>query len=241
MASPSTQSPQRYDVEAIVRQVLAELLGRGVNGLAGKTNPTGKTSTDAAPKSGELTVGKKIVTAADLEGRLSGIKRLLVQRGAVVTPSARDELRKHGVAIASTVLGGKQTSTIHLAMAETNFRTDSLLALLTSEGLTVQEQAAGSLLNVIDDLCKTVATGNQRGLLLTGVPAAALCVANRQNGVRAVLGTSLADFALARAAVAANLLVIDPKGRSLFELRQLTRELLQGGDTCPAEVRQRLG
>ena len=67
------------------------------------------------------------------------------------------------------------------------------------------------------------------GNLITDIPAAAVCLANRQRGVRAALGYSLAAVSEAVNMIAANLLVIDPRSRSLHEMRRFTRELVRAG------------
>jgi len=42
-------------------------------------------------------VACRVVTLSELEGRLSGVRRVVVPAGAVVTPAVRDELLRRGV------------------------------------------------------------------------------------------------------------------------------------------------
>jgi hypothetical protein len=41
-----------------------------------------------------LVLTSKVVSLAEVEGKLKDVSRLVVTRGAVFTPTARDELRK---------------------------------------------------------------------------------------------------------------------------------------------------
>ena len=83
---------QRAEVEQVVREVLAELLGR-------------VKSTSSAAASAELMVTEKVVSAKEIERRLQGVTRVVVVRGAVITPAARDLLRERKIAIATAVGG----------------------------------------------------------------------------------------------------------------------------------------
>ena len=79
----------KYDselVEYIVREVIRRLTADGRNFAA-------TTSTEAIVKR-ELTVSDRLVTLATLQGKLDGIKHVIVPRRSVVTPSVRDELNQ---------------------------------------------------------------------------------------------------------------------------------------------------
>ncbi len=218
------------DVERIVRQVLAELTGAG--------KPTGATAPVA-----ELVLHRRVVSLADLEGRLQGVSRVVAPRGAVFTPAARDELKKYRVAIASHVApsGAKAGGSVILATADTKFEPAPLVGALAAEGTRVERLPNVGLASVVAELAEQVAKGGNRGVLVTGRAAAAICLANRRPGVRAVQGLGLAGNAEAIASVGANLLVVDPQGRSLFELRGMVRELVRSQAPCPAELKNMLG
>jgi preprotein translocase subunit YajC len=49
---------------------------------------------ETAQMTGELAIGDEVVAMAGLKGRLAGISRLVVRRGAIVTPAVRDLLRE---------------------------------------------------------------------------------------------------------------------------------------------------
>src|SRR6476646_2755582 len=90
MAANNNHLPARAEIEGAVRAALSRLIEQ----------PPGNGQAKAA---GELAVSDKVVALAHLDGRLDGVTRLVVPRGAVLTPAARDELRKRGIALASAV------------------------------------------------------------------------------------------------------------------------------------------
>lgn len=222
MALTGSNSSRRAEVERIVRAVLSEL-----NVPPRYTRPAESNERDSERT---LVLISKVVSLAEVEGKLKDVSRLVVPRGAVFTPSARDELRRFAVAVASAT-GAPQAAKLKvvLATAETSFDPAALVAALIGEGTVVERLPQGELTTAVDTLTRKVVVDKQLGLLITDMPAAALCLTNRQRGVRAVLAHSLAAVSEAVDMIAANLLVIDPRSRSLYELRRLTRELIRAG------------
>ena len=70
-------------IERIVQEVVRRLLERGVEIV----QSTGQQPSD------ELHVDCKVVTLASLEGRLNGIRHVIVGLRAIVTPAVKDELK----------------------------------------------------------------------------------------------------------------------------------------------------
>jgi hypothetical protein len=78
--------------------------------------------------------------------------------------------------------------------------------------------------------------------VLTRHTAAALCLANRHPGVRAVRATDIPSTAATAAAVGANLLVANPAECTFFQLKQMLSEFCRGGvRECPEVFKERLG
>jgi hypothetical protein len=231
MASGEDHSPGSVDVERIVRDVLAELERR-------------QSSAAGLPRdsAGELVLNEKVISMAQIAGLLDGVTRLVVARGAVFTPAARDELRKCGVSLASAVATPKQAAgRIVLAVADTTYEPESLVAALHAQGLAVDRVPASRLLDAIDQVCRRVSEQKQLGVMLTPRPAAAACLANRNRGVRACVATDRTSVAESVRTIATNLLVVDPGQGSAFGLRQLIVEFARaGGRACPAEFARHL-
>ena len=219
-------------IERIVRDVLAQLAAE----KGGKPNEI--------TVAGRLTVSERLVTLAALERRLDGVRELVVPAKAVITPAARDRLRelKIGLAFEQTSPGPViDGPTIVLGIAETNYEAAGLVEALSREGLAIERLAKTGLVTVVGEMCDEVHKGGKPAVLLTTSREAALCLANRQRGVRAVAVHDLGALRKSVAAVGANFLVIDPSGKGLSVLARLVREFVAAPKHCPAELAAILG
>jgi hypothetical protein len=75
------------DVERIAVEVIRRLRAMESSPAPVALDPVGH----------DLVLTERVITMRTVEGRLSGVQRLLVQPKAVVTPAVRDELRKHTI------------------------------------------------------------------------------------------------------------------------------------------------
>ena len=73
-------------IERVVQEVIRRLVEQGV-----VIRPA--TNMDDT----ELAVRDKVVTLASLEGRLAGVKRVVVAGRSIVTPAVRDELNDRSI------------------------------------------------------------------------------------------------------------------------------------------------
>jgi hypothetical protein len=53
-------------------------------------------STSAAP-AGELRLTERVVTLRSIEGKLAGVRRIVVEQRAVITPAVKDELKQRTI------------------------------------------------------------------------------------------------------------------------------------------------
>jgi hypothetical protein len=193
--------------------------------------------------SGELALDEAVVSATLLADRLEGVGRLMVRRGSVVTPAARDLLRERNIDLsyqAAAPKAGARTRLV-VGLANTNCSITTLFNLLTREPLAIERVTATDLAAVVDELAAQLAKPMTLALLFTGDLAAALCLANRMPGVRAATAASIRDVVAAIAAIGVNLLVLDPTGKSPFILKQWIARFCQGAPrVCPEAWRQRL-
>jgi hypothetical protein len=222
---------RRIEIERLVRQVLAETAGYGQRA----------TATINHPHANEWSVTNKVISLEVLREMPAGVSRLVAPRGALLTPAARDDLRRRNIAIASAVTPSQRPETsLTLAVADTAFDPAPLISMLRGEIGTLDRLPTAPLIETVDALCDRIRR-QAKGLLLTDAPATALCVANRQQGIRAIEGTNAQSTADAAKAVAANLLVLAPAGRGSFELRQTVRAWIRAASAkCPHELRSRL-
>jgi len=208
------------DIEEIVRAVLRQLQGE----------PQGTIAAPAPNRTLELT--DKLVTLATLENRLTGIDQLALRAGAVVTPAVLDELRSRGITVvrttAKTATAATRT-TLTIGVAEVASGVCDVPAFIAAVAMTscaVERIAETGLTSVTAELAEHASKGGRPVLLLTSRPAAAVCIANRYRGVRAVGGREARGVLESILEVAANFVAIDPASFSAFELRRLVTEFV---------------
>jgi hypothetical protein len=191
-----------------------------------------------------LVIGSRVVTMIEVAGRLDGVRRLVVSRGAIVTPAVRDELLRRGISLVCGDASNERPATalrIVLVTVGADLDPTALAAGLKREGATVEHVALDCLIKATEQLAAETARSDTLGVLLTPHTAAGLCLANRLRGLRAVTGGNAPAVAAATAAVGANVLVVDPQAGTFFQLKQMVTEFCRGGvRPCPAVFRARL-
>jgi hypothetical protein len=226
------------DIERVVREVLAKLGAAQENAPLPPGQGQGEGGAD-------LIVSGRVVTMTEVAGRLESVRRLVVLKQAVVTPAVREELLRREIALVRADSAGKcPAAGVRLLMivSGTDFDTAGLIAALAREGFDVERSALDCLIAATEQLADELAKPNTLGVLLTAHLAAALCLANRLQGVRAITGTDARAAAGAAAAVGANLLVTDPRAGTFFQLKLMIAEFCRGGvRACPAVFRTKLG
>ena len=245
-------SQSTIDIELVVREVLAQLRAAPEPSVAkpqavagpGTSAPSESRNTSAdTDQTFTLTVASRVVTMNDVAGRLDSIRRLVVSREAIVTPAVRDDLLRRGISLeyAKSANGAPAAICLSLMTSGTDFDPATLMAALAREGFQVKPLSSDCLIAASDELAAEILQPNTLGVLLSRHAAAALCLANRLRGVRAVGGIDAPAVAAASAAVGANLLVADPRAGNFFQLKQAITEFARGGvRPCPNVFRERL-
>ena len=268
----------QFDIERIVREVVRRLqsaqaaaTGTVPHGPVNATRVPGSAAPASDAQAADPSVGSKalqlcdrVVTLALLEGRLDGVKRVLIPVGSLVTPAVRDELRKRQVEL---VRGGASSpaapdsasrgrrsagdeATTLTRVADTGLVVGVvtgtqdpavLVKTLCADLGEVSCLTGSSLLEVVQRVSGVIVGQRRNAVLLTNQPAAAVCVANRRRGVRATWGWSAAAAAEATQTMGVNLLVVDPAAHSVFEVRRMIRAFVQAGVCdCPVELQAAL-
>lgn len=224
------------NIDRIVRQVIAEL--ENVGRIA---NPSHKT---APKKQDTLVIDCQVVTLSEISGRLGNIRRVTVPPRAVVTPAVRDELRRRNVSLEFALPEPNDSiGRVRLVAVTAGKRFDpaALIRHLEKERIDVENRRSDCLIAATGLLASEVNGPDTLGLLLARETAAALCLANRHRGVRAVSATDAPAVSAAKATVGANLLVINPAAITFHQLKQLVTEFCSGGARdCPEVFREQL-
>jgi hypothetical protein len=184
-----------------------------------------------------------VVTLADLPERSAAVRRLIVPLGAVVTPAAQDELqqRKIKLVVGEPAAAAAKSAKTILMVAAAKYESSALAAALERDGFAVDARSMDCLIRATDQLAADLGADSTVALLVTSHPAAALCLANRHPGVRAILGTRADTVAGDARSVGANLLVVDPGPHGFFALKQIAGRFLRGGPrSCPEVFRKHL-
>lgn len=234
------------DIEWIVREVVRRL--REQASVESHTNGHRSEKPTAATRhiAGQLTVDDRVVTLATLEKRLEGIQQLHVSPKAIVTPAVRDELKDRNI---SLVRGGKSDATVStkehstpstvIGLAIDNFDAGALAKMLGGTPSVVNHPPQ-RLADLVGEVSGKVA-GGTLGVVLAEAPAAAVVMANRHAGVRAAYGFNFPAVRRAVSEVGANLLVLQPAGKSLAELAGMIGEFTRGGErSCPESLRTQI-
>ncbi|HIQ21114.1 MAG TPA: hypothetical protein EYH34_07760 [Planctomycetes bacterium] len=192
-----------------------------------------------------LILSASVVTMAHVDGRLEGIRFVAVPQRAVVTPAVRDELHRRQVTLVyRDEPKAKGTPPVRLVVGVLGSRFDprGLLAALEGEPVQVELERYDCLVAATDALAAALAQPNTLGVLVTTHPAAALCLANRHRGVRAVWGVEPSRLDECLGDVGANLLVVHPGMSGPFLLRRMVTQFCRRGPAhCPPALEERLG
>ncbi len=232
-----TQIPS--DIERVVREVLAELK-RAPASAPQEPAP----ALASKPANGELVLSTRLVTMDDIGDKLGGVRRVVVGPQAVVTPAVRDALRQRDIELSrATPAKGQSAKPLRLVVVAARTKMDPklLAGSLQGEGIKAECRKTDCILAATDQLAAELAKGDALGILLTPHTTAAMCLANRLAGVRAVLASNAGNIEADLSAIGANLLVADPQSVSLFKLSRMAGDFYRGGiRPCPEVFRKRL-
>jgi hypothetical protein len=235
------------DLEQIVQAVLAELERRQPAPAAtpATEKPAAEQPTPVRSAPRELTICSRVVSLAEIGDRLNQIRRLIVAPGAIITPAVRDALDDRNIEITYAASGRPTTTTgarLVLVAARTKFDPNTLAGTLTTSGIPVETQTSECLIRTTDQLAERVRNGATLAVILTPDVAAAVCLANRLQGVRAVSAANPTDALASARAVGANILIVDPASKGQYQLKQIITQFCSTGPSpCPNPLQAKLG
>ncbi len=211
------------DQQALIERIVAEVLGK-----LRPAEANARSSVESKTES-RFRLSENVITADLLAENSAGRSVVEVCSRAVVTPSARDWLKQNKVEL-SRGSAAKASSN--------NGKSDWLLVVQTA-GETVEA--------VLDDAGRSGAIGSQREtasdaasaakvavaavergskcVVFSAEPEIVACLVNRNEKVRAAVVADAATVDRVKAGLDGNAFVVDPTGRSFFELRNLLRRI----------------
>lgn len=215
------------EIDRVVREVMARL---------SNSAPPANISAAAAE---DLVLTARVVSLEEIKRQVKGIRRLVVAQRAIVTPAVADLLKEHEIELVRQTqekTSPRVSVTLIVGMAETAFEPSAVNEAMTKSGVRVERLAKSGLTSVVREMADGVGRGGSLGLLLTGRTAAAVCLANRTRGVRAVTGMDAASVKHAVGDAAANLLALDPTAIGPWAVRRMVAIFCEAKRACPEEL-----
>ena len=218
-------------VERIVQSVLEHLQSAAPAPRAEPT-PT-PTATPSA-----LTLSETVITGELLAEQAKGAKSLIVGRRAVITPSARDYLRKHNITWSRGDATAKAATSaprwrVYVSTATANI--DTAIEHANRQGVALTREWSGTTAEAVKQTIASLTRAEIAGaVILTAEPARAACAANRHSKIRAAELNNTAQLASLQEQLGPNVYCIDPRGRSPFELRNLLQHAAAQAPSAPA-------
>ena len=221
-------------LEQVVARVLEQL--RTPPDAARNGSSNGQHKPETASKS--LILDERVITGELLESRLNGSPRVEFSPQAVLTPSARDVLRKRGVewsrSSAKTQRHGGKAATWKAIVVNPTPTIDSALGDLDRSGLGCERLTAGCADGAAKLAIKILKENPTAGIIaFTKRPAVAACRANRDALARAAVVSTARELDELRRVMGPNVFCISPEGKAFFELRNLLRAITAASPSKP--------
>ncbi|GHT19355.1 hypothetical protein FACS1894189_8110 [Planctomycetales bacterium] len=154
----------------------------------------------------------RVVSLAEINERLGTSKKLYISPKSILTPSAKDEIRKRKIEVAVKLpsTNAASCSEIWIAVHKPAVLLPSVLIRLKKEFNLIQN-SFDTLTELISEAKKQLSNENTHGIALTKQSASALCSASRSGVLRPILGIDPKQTAEDAAEVDANFLIIHPQ------------------------------
>lgn len=205
-------------IEDVVQSVLRELRGCSQPGSA-RPGSALAAAPQTKPAAGGLVIDDSVVTEATLSGRLTGVREVVLSAKAVLTPTAKDYLRRNKVSWARSgaAVGGK--GMVAGPVGPKIVATHSTVAVGSAFN-------GGDLVRVgVKDVARVVSEGVSDGvvMVLTANPHSLAIELNRTSALRAIALDDPGSAACAIRESRANCVCAKPNGRSKDELSKLAQ------------------
>ncbi|MBI1313114.1 hypothetical protein GC176_17630 [bacterium] len=215
--------PTNMDQQALIERIVAEVMGK-LRPVQANARPSVGSTTES-----QFRLSENIITADLLAENSVGKSVVEVSSRAIVTPSARDWLKQNRIELTRS----------------TNAKTSTNQQ--KSDWLLVVQTAGEAVKAVLDDAGRSGAFGGHRETTVDAASAAKVaaaavdrggkcvvfsaepeivaCLANRNEKVRAAVVADVTTVDRVKTGLDGNAFVVDPIGRSFFELRTLLRRI----------------
>ena len=213
------------DINTLVQKILSDL------------NPPKESAQNVPQTPAQETgyrVSSKVISLAQLD-KLGGAKRLIVPEKAVITPAVCDEIRRRQIEIITenavpNTPNGSAKLKVWLALHAQKKEPTAILDYL-AKNYEFEKAAFECVLETMQAASEILRAETNRTscIVLSEYSAAAVCVANRKENIRAVLGTEPNTLKTDAEQIGANLLVIAPIRCGLYKTQAMVKSFLADG------------
>lgn len=224
----TTPTPDREMIERLVAEVIRRLQPSAA--------PRAHPPSSAAVSSVQAVVDESVVTAGLLGGLPPGVRELVVEPRAVITPAARDRAREAGIVIVRRRVDAAAQRGIPLLVVAAHRARGEVVrraAAITRAVAHARQLPAAGPAEAIALVAQAASRDSARAVLLTDRPHLAAVLANRSPALRAVTAGDAARLAGAAAECAANLLIVDPLSFAGDELERACATFAVGPIAAP--------
>jgi hypothetical protein len=169
----------------------------------------------------------KVITLETLK-KYQQHSELVVTPRAIITPAAKDELKqrnirliRHGEPVANNTTNKTTSGKLLAANLGADYQAKTLAQLTAAYGANLEHQPLAALPQLVASHAARVSREDVKAVWFTSQAAHAVCLANREANVWAVQGSDEASVKAAMSSIPANVLVIDPQGKSQYTLRTM--------------------
>ena len=211
--------------QVLIEQIVAEVMRR----LMPTATPAPVSATSNQRQTNQL--ADLIITADVLSEKAAGQQQVAIAPKAIVTPSARDWLRHNRVELIRGAASKAAEDTIESDRLVITHSTDQTIDRVLEEAdRPANGEWKRKSVSCADEAAKKVIGEFRREssrviVVLTSEPEVVACLANRSEKVKAAVITDAAAVAKVKSRLDGNVFVIDPAGRSFFELRNILRRV----------------
>lgn len=187
-----------FDIDKLVRGILADLSAPSVPVCS-------EPKTDLPDQRDGIYIDRRVISLADVKG-LGDTRKLLLAPKSILTPSAKDEIRKRKieVSVRLPLLAAERSSAFWLAVQRPATFPSNVVNRFDAKPDVFETVAA-----VVEGAVKKLT--EMRGVVLSRQAATLLCEANRHREIRAIFGCESKQTAEDADEVDANLLVLHPE------------------------------
>jgi len=184
-------------------------------------------------------MSRPVVTANMLDDLLRSGTPIVLAKGALVTPAARDWLKGHAVPVTwqETPAGSGRSLAVVMDPKLPELRLMRTLLDRSGGLVEVIEPAPGAIAAATRRLCGKVRRGETgKGVVFAADGAVPVCIANKCPGIRAALGMNVPMVEEAGRELAINVLVIEYPGQTPYLMRQMIDRFAAGPTMARPEV-----